>query len=427
MASNIKQNLRILIEEWQKRPPPLIKPRELKIDKWFRDEGINKIVSVVGFRRCGKTFLLLDFAQRKGKDNCLYLNLEDERLPKTTEVLTELTNVIKEYYGAKKIFLLLDEIQEIPLWSRWARRVNETGLYNLVLSGSSSKLSSAEIPTELRGRTVTETVFPLSYFEFRDWRGLDGPLLLREYLAYGGFPEIVLADVGKKALLLDEYFQTFLTRDIFERYKIRQQQAMGDLIRLLIASPYYTFGKLGTTLKTAGYEIGKGTVAKYLSYLTSSFFLRPLEIHTAKVKSRIQHPKKSYFTDTFFLSRAGNFSENFGRLMEEAVAGYYFRQRLSDPNFDFYYCKDVAGREVDFVLRKSQRVEKLVQVSCIHSAMEINERELVALERASDELGCHNLSLITWDYDGVIKRKNKEIRCLPLIGFFDSVRNDVFS
>ncbi|KKU67325.1 MAG: hypothetical protein UX92_C0032G0002 [Candidatus Amesbacteria bacterium GW2011_GWA1_47_20] len=416
MNENIKQNLRILIQEWQTRILPVIKPREIELGDWFRDDKINKTVSVVGFRRTGKTFLLLDFAKKQGQENCLYMNLEDERLPKKIAVLTQLLDVIPEFYGQKKLFLLLDEIQEIPDWSRWVRRVNEAGLHHLIISGSSSKLSLAQIPTELRGRTVTKNVFPLSFSEFKKWKNpSDDLMLLREYLLFGGFPEIVLADEGKKSILLDEYFQTFLLRDVFERFHLRQESAMRDLIRLVLSSPYYTFGKLANSLKTAGYNIGKGTVAKYLSLLSSSYFLNQLEIHTAKVKSRIQHPKKPYFADTFFVSRlAGNFSLNLGRLMEEAVAARYFRKKTVDPNLDLYYWKDALGREVDFVLRENLKVMKLVQVSYVSALADIPERELTALEKASEDLNCEELELITWDLTGEIIRKNKKIVCRPL-------------
>ncbi len=419
MNRNIKQSLRILIQEWQIRSLPIIKPREIQLGDWFTDGAVNKTVSVVGFRRTGKTFLLLDFAKKQGQENCLYINLEDERLPRDTAVLTQLVDVIKEFYGTKKLFLLLDEIQEIPDWSRWVRRVNETGLYNLIISGSSSKLSSAEIPTELRGRTITKTVFPLSFSEFKKWKDpTNDLLLLREYLFFGGLPEIVLADEGKKSILLDEYFQTFLLRDVFERFHLRQEQAMRDLIRLVLSSTYYTFGKLTQSLKIAGFAIGKGTVAKYLSLLSSSYFLNQLEIHNAKVKSRIQHPKKPYFVDSFFVSRlAGNFSHNVGRLMEEVVASYYFRRRIINPNSDFYYWKDERGREVDFVLMENLKVVRLIQVSYVSSLTDISERELVALEKASDELDCRNLDLITWDLTGEIVRKNKKIVFHPLKDF----------
>ena len=415
MTSNIKQVIRQLVSEWQTRPLPTIKPRQLSIGDWF-SEPLYKIITVVGFRRVGKTFILLDFAAKLGMENCLYLNMEDERLPKKTEVLTELLNVVREVYGEKRPVLLVDEIQEIPDWSRWARRVNENRLYHLVLTGSSSRLSSAEIPTELRGRTITKHVFPLSFTEFKNWKETSDELhLLREYLTFGGFPEIVLAEEGKKPILLDEYFQTFLLRDIIERYRPRQEAAIRDLISLLVNSPYYTIGKLTQSLTGADYQIGKGTVAHYLDYLKTSYFFRPLEIHTAKVKSRIQHPKKAYFIDNFFISRlAGKFSENYGRPMEQAVAQSLFQSQTANPNLDIYYWKSPKDQEVDFVIRESLKVTELIQVCFVSSVLEIPLREKQSLVRASRELKCDRLTLITWDLQGEIEFEDKTIKCQPL-------------
>lgn len=417
MNENIRQILRNLVVEWRDRSLPTIKNREIEIEDWTDNESVFKIVTVVGFRRVGKTYLLLDYAAKKGKDKCLYLNLEDERLPKKTEVLTELVNVVKEFYGNQMITLLLDEIQEIPDWSRWARRVNESRTAHLVLSGSSSKLSSREIPTELRGRMITKTIFPLSFREYRAWTGREGILAMGDYLKFGGFPEIVLAEEGRKPLLLDDYFQTFLVRDIIERYRPRQEAAIRDLIRLLLNSQYYTFGKLAKSLKMAGYSIGVGTVANYVSWLTNSYFLRPLEIHSPRVKQRIANPKKAYFADSYFVSKlSGNFSQNIGKLMEEAVASYLFRKESHSIQDEVFYWKDQRDKEVDFVIMDGVTVKELIQVSYVSSLLEIPEREIASLKKAERKLNCSNLTLITWDFEGVVEGVN----CVPLAKFLQS-------
>src|SRR3990167_642329 len=167
----IKSNtllLQNILREWWARPIPRIYPRDLDLRSFVNiensvssnqltlsiSENVRKVISVIGFRRVGKTYLLLDLAKNIGQENCVYINFEDERIPKNVTVLTDLLDVLTEISGNKSYFLLLDEIQNIPNWSVWARRVVETTNHQLIVSGSSSKLASSELPTELTGRSL---------------------------------------------------------------------------------------------------------------------------------------------------------------------------------------------------------------------------------------------------------------------------------
>src|SRR3989338_4912611 len=236
----MKQLLDNLVKNWWNNPLPVIKSRDVNLLSYF-DPNVRKIVSVVGFRRVGKTFTLLDFAQKYGKDKCVYVNFEDERVPKKTELLSKLVDFLTELKGKHPLVLLMDEIQEIPDWSMWARRINETTRHRLILSGSSSRLSSREIPTELRGQTITVPIFPLNWNEFLRFREADINTLphanvlnlLREFLTFGGLPEIVLAEEGLRPLILSDYLSSFVDRDIVERYRLRNKEAFSDLLRLL--------------------------------------------------------------------------------------------------------------------------------------------------------------------------------------------------
>ena len=255
---------------------PSIRQRDIRLINYF-DPNVKKIITVVGFRRVGKTFTLLDFARNYGQEKCVYINFEDERLPKKTEVLSALSDLITEIKGREPMVFLLDEIQEIPDWSLWARRINETTNHRLILSGSSSKLSSREIPTELRGQAITIPVFPLSFREFLRFRETDPDTvprpqllhLLREHLTIGGMPEIVLAETGLRPLILTTYMNTFVDRDIIERYRLRNTEAFSDLLRLLPNTRNFTYSKLTNTLKSLGHSVGKATLIRYMQWLES--------------------------------------------------------------------------------------------------------------------------------------------------------------
>lgn len=416
MSQNIRQKLRFLLNEWQTTPFPEILPRQTDVISWL-NQPFNKVITLVGFRRTGKTFILLDLAQKLGKENCVYLNFEDERLPKETEVLTELVNITGEIYGKnRRINLLVDEIQEVPQWSRWARRVCEGTNYQVVITGSSSKLSYSGIPTELRGRSISIMIYPLSYGEFLNWKKEETSMsLLTEYLNYGGFPAIVRAEEGSKPYLFDQYYQTFLLRDIYELYHPRQKKAVHDLVRLLVNSPYYTFSRLQKSLSLADYKIGTTTVGNYINWLTDAYFMHSVEAFRPKVKTKLQMPKKPIFADLYILNRLNEtMSPNYGRRLELAVAQKLFRQKDLNANMEIYYWKGEGDIEVDFVITNGMTVEELIQVCHISTAIDLPPRELTSLIKAAKQLKCENLTLITWDYKGEIVEKGFKINCVPL-------------
>ncbi|MEM1554905.1 MAG: ATP-binding protein [Thermoproteota archaeon] len=417
----MRQVLREVLKDWKERDFPLIIEREddpLRLIDW----NVIKAIPIVGFRRTGKTFLLLNVAKKVGKENSVYIDFEDERIPRRSEVLTELSRIVKEEYGRKRLFLLLDEVHEIPEWSKWVRRMLDTGSYQIILSGSSSKLSLKELPTELRGRSLPIEMYPLSFREFLSFKNesvenlSEGLILnlLKEYLEFGGLPEIVLSERSKKFMIIDEYFKTFLTRDVFERYGIRNRSVMVDLIRLLLNSTYTTFSKSFETLKSLGHKVGKETVANYFQYLESSFFISLLEVCSTKIKESIKAPKKVFIIDNFFIKRFSRFSENTGRLMENLVFLQIKRMKKSNPMIEAFYWKDYQQNEVDFVLKDGLKIKQLMQVTYASGRDEIEKREIRALTKAAEQLRCRDLLIITWDFEDELKANDEVVRCIPL-------------
>lgn len=418
----MKQLLSDLLKNWWNNPLPVIKTRDVNLLSYF-DPNIRKIVSVVGFRRVGKTFTLLDFAQKYGKDKCVYINFEDERVPKKTEVLSQLVDLLTELKGNRPFVFLMDEIQEIPQWSMWARRINETTQHRLVLSGSSSKLSSPEIPTELRGQTITIPMFPLNWNEFLRFREADINNLshahilnlLREYLTFGGLPEIVLAQEGLRPLILSDYLSSFVDRDIVERYKLRNKEAFSDLLRLLPNTRSYTYSKLANSLKGTQHKISKATVIRYMQWLERSFFIARLEVFSANVKKRIQTVKKSYLIDNYFSTHfSSTLSANLGYMMEQAVFHKLHIQSVWDPRYELAYWKDYSGNEVDFIVIASKAVKELLQVTFASLMAEVPARETKALIKAAKALRQSSGRLITWDVEGATTVEGIEVTQIPL-------------
>jgi predicted AAA+ superfamily ATPase len=418
----MKQILNDLVKTWWSNPLPSIKSREVKLAAYF-DPKVRKILSVIGFRRAGKTFTLLDFAQKYGKDKCVYVNFEDERIPKKTEVLSTLVDLLAELRGNQPLVLLMDEIQEMPEWSLWARRINETTQHRLILSGSSSKLSSQEIPTELRGQSITIPIFPLNWQEFLRFRQAKEQTLprsqllhlLREFITFGGLPEIVLAEPGLRPLILSDYLSSFVNRDIVERHKLRNTAALTDLLRILPNTRSYTYSKLTNSLKSMGHTVSKSTVIRYTQWLEWSFFVSRLEVFSASVKSRIQTMKKSYLIDNYFSSQfSSRLSDNFGHLMEQAVFHRLHVRSAWDPRYEITYWKDYSGNEVDFILVKNKIITELIQVTFASNMAEISDRETKALIKAAKKLNRPSGRLITWDVEAVMTINGVEVIYTPL-------------
>lgn len=305
----------------------------------------------------------------------------------------------------------------------WARRINETTQHRLILSGSSSKLSSREIPTELRGQTITVPMFPLNWDEFLRFRETDTNIfphahtlnLLREFLTYGGLPEIVLAEEGRRSLILADYLSSFVNRDIVERYKLRKKEAFSDLLRLLPNMRSYTYSKLANSLKSIGHELTKATVIRYMQWLEWSFFVSRLEVFSANVKSRIQTAKKSYLVDNYFSTQfSGNLSSNLGHLMEQAVFHKLHIGSVWDPRYELAYWKDYSGNEVDFVVVHNKAVKELIQVTFASSMVEVQERETKALVKAAKALHKTSGTIITWDIEQTTTIDSIEIIYRPL-------------
>ncbi len=334
-----------------------------------------------------------------------------------------------ELFNKKIKYILLDELHNIPNWSKWLRRTYDNRNIRIFVSGSSSRMSEEEIPTELRGRFLEVKIFPLSFKEFLEFKKIsldlknleysedEKPILLKsltEYLTYGGLPEVVLENENKKFELAQSYYATVIKRDIAERYKIKNEESLKTLLKLLLDSKEYSISKTYNNLKSLGQEVGKSTVQKYISYIENSYFAFSLPIFSYKIKDQIQYPKKIYFIDNVFINAISTkFMNNFGRLYENLVAIELHRRKEEK-----YYWKNSEKEEVDFVLKRDTKIKQLIQVCYDISEPDTKKREIRTLLKASKDLGCDNLLVINKDYSGEensewfgIKRK---VKLIPL-------------
>lgn len=411
--------LRTLLYEWKDRQLPLTLGRDIHLDT-SPQKGNATVIT--GFRRVGKTYLLYEALKKlletQTREEVVYINFEDERIvPPSTEILTDLIPEIQAVYGKKPKFLFLDELQLIPNWSKWVRRILDSESIQIFITGSSSKMSSAELPTELRGRAWEVKVYPLTFKEFLRFKQttIDAKklayvkeeearfhFLFDEYLMFGGLPAVVLTSQEKKQELLQSYFQTVVQRDIAERYKVENDTALRTLLKLLLNSSYITISKLHNSLKSLGIPVGKSTVDNYLSYIETSYFMKELYIYNPAVINQLQYPRKVYFIDTGFMTALSTkFSKNMGRLFENLVFN-----KLAQT-FETMYYKDDKGNEVDFAVLEGSKTTALYQVCFDLSDEETRAREIRSLIKAGATLNCSNLCLLSIEKPVAFKLPSK--------------------
>lgn len=116
-----------------------LKDREFDVASLIQ-KRLNKIITLTGFRRVGKTYLLFLLMEKIKNEFFVYFNFEDERLPEEKEVLTELIYAVEELYNKQPSYLFFDEIHVIPGWGKFLRRIMDKG-YKIFVTGSSKILA----------------------------------------------------------------------------------------------------------------------------------------------------------------------------------------------------------------------------------------------------------------------------------------------
>lgn len=425
---NKKEVFKKVIVEFQKAKFNFV-PRELQLPV-----DINKVVTLYGPRRSGKTFLFYQTVQTLSAKNTpieqvVYINFEDERLlPFIKEDWEVLLDGYFELYPDnlnKRIYLFLDEIQEASMWDKFVRRISEKANFQVFLTGSSSKLFAREIATSLRGRTVSFFLTPFSFKEFLRFRNFAAgerieysPLrhktkkLFQEYIQYGGFPEIFDKAEPLKTQILQGYFDLIFYKDIVERYKIRNFNLMKGLMRYLLSNfaLLFSFTNYYRSLKSFGQRIGKDTVFEYLSYLEEANFVKTSSLFDYSLKRQLVNPRKVYSIDSGLVNAISfQFSGNKGRHLENLAFLELLRRGKQ-----VYYFKDGKGNEVDFLLAEKGRPKELIQVAFDISDPEVKKMEVTALTSAARQFNIKEALILTEDQKTEILERKLRIRVLPL-------------
>ncbi len=388
----------------------------------------KKIVSLIGVRRCGKTYILFDLINRlKSKvspQNIIYINFEDDRLFGVS--LNDLDGLIEGYYELfpqkreERVYIFLDEVQSVPHWEQFVRRIYDTLNLSIYITGSSSKLLSSEIATSLRGRTLTYEIFPFSFKEYLGKKEIKTNLYsskslsfikhhLEEYLQKGGFPEILDESVDIQKRILSDYVDLIIYKDIIERYGVTNIALLKHIIRYSFTniSTLVSLTKMFNDFKSQGFKLSKDTLFEYFSHLGDAYALFSVPVFRDSVKEEQRNPKKIYAVDTGFKYIFDtSLSTDFSKLYENAVF-LELRRRTKEV----YYLKRV--QEVDFYAVIDGK--KLI----INASYEIDskntfDREIRALVEAMRYIDVDRAYLVTKEKKETLKIEDKTIEVVPL-------------
>ncbi len=383
----------------------------------------GKITAVVGIRRAGKTTFLHQLRQERmeqgaPREALPYVNFEDERLADLKGnqlgfLIEEYSRRFPELSERETVTWCFDEIQVVPGWERFVRRLLDRGGCDVLVTGSSAALLSREIATALRGRAWEVPIYPFSFSEALRYRSREipaGPGFLAsrqrarierafaDWLVVGGFPEAQDLDTASRYQLLRDYVDVAILRDVMERHEVSNVTGLRWLVRHLLgnAAAAFSVEKFYSALKSQGIAISKDTVHQLLTYLEDCFLVRIVWMESTSERQRMVNPRKAYPVDPGLIplfDRSGR--SNRGHALETAVLIELERRR-----YEVTYVRTPSGYEVDFLARDAEGKEELIQVCADASDPDTADRELRALQEAGVQHPRAKTRLLTLTRDG---------------------------
>lgn len=354
-------------------------------------------------RRCGKSYLLFNLfsdallAEGVKKDHIIKINLEDRRR-KTLRDPDELLNYIDAQITDKDMYyILLDEVQLVNEFEDVLNSYLHIPNVDVFVTGSNAKFLSKDVITEFRGRGDEIRIHPFSFNEFLSTKNANSNRdeFILEYMTYGGLPQVVLMETEKekRAYLHNLFAHTYL-KDIKERYNIKLDNDLEDLVNLLASSiggltnPH----KIANTFKSVkNSSITQDTVKRYLDYLEDAFLLEKSLRYDIKGKRYIDTPSKFYFEDLGLRNARINFRQIEETHLMENLIYNELRRREFSVDVGEVEIKEMnqEGKverkrlEVDFVCNQGYK-RYYIQSAFTISDDEKRETELRSLNRIGD-------------------------------------------
>lgn len=388
-------------------------PREIRLP-----ESKNMIKVAIGMRRTGKTHFLYQVIHQLlkegiSKQQILFINFEDDRLlPMNAK---QMGNLLDEFYTLypenhnRVCYFFLDEVHNVEGWDQVIIRYYNNKKVQLYLSGSSSKLLSAEIATSLRGRSLASEVWPYNFTEYLTAHQLALPKKpfgqksfdimrahLLSYFETGGFPGVQNMNLDEWRDSLQGYVDTLILRDVVERHNITNIALIKYLAKTLLANAatIFSLNKFYNDIKSQGFSASKDTLHNYLGYLEEAYLIFTVPMYSESTRLKQTNPKKVYAIDNGLINAM---TLKINDIQNKYLENQVFLDLRRQGKEIFYY-KTADGNEVDFVTVDKEGQREIIQVTWDMSDPKTADRETRALKQAEQELGFSGKIITLRDY-----------------------------
>lgn len=353
----------------------------------------NRLVKVlVGQRRTGKSYILRQFIRRlidRGIEprNIFYLDKEHVDFAWVSEYrqLHELIRLYVETLRVTgKIYLILDEIQEIVGWEKLAASyAQETDPgFELFITGSNSHMLSSELGTYLSGRHVPIAVFPLSFSEFANACSQEpDKATLSRYLREGGLPELIHLDTDEaRRHYVMALRDSILLNDIVRKFSIQDVALLERLFHFFCANigSFFSVNKLVGHLNSSGSRTNVETLSRYVDHLGKALLIHECSRYDIRGKEILSGVRKYYLNDLAYRQYlAPAFDPGLSRRLENCL---YLHWKAQGYTVHVGYSRNM---EVDFVLERGD-ARLYAQVCYLLADAAIIDREYRSLETIRD-------------------------------------------
>lgn len=343
----------------------------------FIDQNIIKVLT--GIRRSGKSTILKqisDFIMETHEHpEIVYFNFDSKSFDvyKDADVLYQ--TILKKNTGGR-LYVLLDEIQEVTGWEKVVNSLLIDGDYDLYITGSNSKLLSGELSTYIAGRYVSIEILPFSFSEYLEFHHdrADEDQLFWEYLQYGGMPQIAQLLIQAKETLLHDIYNSIVIRDLVERYDIRDVHQLKRVIAFVFDNigNLFSISAIIRYLTSHQEKINRVTLVKYLDCLENVYLIAKVPRYDIKGKKLLSTEEKYYCIDTGMRNLLKNNKVlDISKLFENIVylkliqMGYEVRVgKVYNQEIDFiaYRGNEKAYYQVSYILQNQETIDREFRV-----------------------------------------------------------------